>query len=627
MLDHSFRTQRWRRRQHFRVSPRRVKVAGAAATALFFAILSSSSSPSVVYGLELPSNSPASETQSPIAVTSSSFHTSTSSNLDGDVDADDDDDAPKSHKQLLPRCSNSSLNILVLCEPCPITYTSGLSVRFRSLLEYLARSQTETGDQTHLVTVTSSSASSSSSSTAAVHQTRKGVLSASACCNGIVPIHYTWGVRLPQYPDVTLALDVTNKVWRLCSRGPATVNEGNDTVGEEEKATTATRIKNCPKFDILHVSSPGLLVLPAMLASRWQGIPLVMSYHTHIPAYIPSYFGKWPQWAQSFMEWLSWRLIVWVHANYAHVTVVTSPQIANEFRSHGLDKECHVWPKGVNTTQFHPQHASPAMRRRMMGAMKRIDINSVTEISNSLGENDEDDNTLLLVYIGRLAKEKRVKDLKSMLERLQEGIEDATSTSSSSTKPSRVHLCIVGSGPEEAELHAYFEGTNTTFLGSLYGLPLSQAYASADVFVMPSDTETLGFVVMESMASGVPVVAAASGGILDLIDDNETGFLVPPGDTNAFAGRILELHRNPELCRLVSLAGRQAANRWSWESSMDFMRWHVYPLAMRNFRQQRRQRQHRRRQFLGFWGKKRGVGAEEASCCDGRGTLESAAQS
>ena len=95
------------------------------------------------------------------------------------------------------------------------------------------------------------------------------------------------------------------------------------------------------------------------------------------------------------------------------------------------------------------------------------------------------------------------------------------SASQHSTPQAR--LAIVGKGPAEAELKQYFHGTNTKFMGLLQGEALSRAYAAADVFVMPSESETLGFVVLEAMASGVPPVCAAAGGLINLVTDEQTG--------------------------------------------------------------------------------------------------------
>ena len=144
-------------------------------------------------------------------------------------------------------------------------------------------------------------------------------------------------------------------------------------------------------------------------------------------------------------------------------------------------------------------------------------------------------------------------------------------------------LCIVGSGPQDEELRDYFQGTPTIFLGRMDGLELSQAFASGDIFVMPSDSETLGFVVLESMASGVPCVAAKAGGLIDLIQDGSTGFLVPPGDIDAFCQSIQKLHQTPDLYQSMLQAGRLETEEWSWEASMEQVRSIIYPLALQNF--------------------------------------------
>jgi sulfoquinovosyltransferase len=202
---------------------------------------------------------------------------------------------------------------------------------------------------------------------------------------------------------------------------------------------------------------------------------------------------------------------------------------------------------------------------------------------------DDNDNMILpvdaaavflLVYIGRLAKEKRLQDLKAILHELNH------------QRNIRTRLCLVGHGPQMEELQEYFKDTTntntptttTTFLGPLEGTELSQAFASADVFVMPSDSETLGFVVLESMASGVPVVAAKAGGLIDLIHHEQTGYLVPTVNVAAFCDCIETLYRNDKkVYQQMALAGRQETERWSWYASMEHVTRDVYPQAILNF--------------------------------------------
>ena len=387
----------------------------------------------------------------------------------------------------------SPMRVLILSEPSPITYTSGQSMRFRTLLEHIVHKYPR--DTVHLVTCEKNDSNPPNS-----------------CYDGKIPVYYTRGFRLPQYKALSVSFDWTAQVLRLTGKYP---------------------------YDLIHVSSPGGLMVPAIVASRWRNIPLVMSYHTHLPAYVRSYFAS--PWNR-ILEWIAWRIIQCSHF-WADLTVVTSPQIGDELRKHGIPHV--IWPKGVNTSQFHPRFQSEEMRSRMT---------------------DGKSKSLLLVYVGRLAKEKRLMYLKPMLGKLLD-------------RSIPAHLCIVGEGPEEKNLKSHFKGTPTTFLGSLTGISLAEAFSSGDIFIMPSDSETLGFVVMESMASGVPVVASHSGGLIDLIDSGRTGFLVPPEDIDGFVNKIETLYRDPDLRESMSKAGRGMAEEWSWGASMDYLRLSAYSQA------------------------------------------------
>lgn len=142
--------------------------------------------------------------------------------------------------------------------------------------------------------------------------------------------------------------------------------------------------------------------------------------------------------------------------NRADLNLVTSPQMKDELEKNGIQRVT-VWRKGVDIDVFNPAFRDTSMRSRL---------------------SDGHPKDTLLVYVGRLGAEKRIKDLKAVLEALPD-----------------VRLAIVGKGPQEQELREHFKGTKTVFTGELRGEDLSSAFASADVFCMPSDSETLGFVV------------------------------------------------------------------------------------------------------------------------------------
>lgn len=268
----------------------------------------------------------------------------------------------------------------------------------------------------------------------------------------------------------------------------------------------------------------------------------MLSYHTHLPLYGRNYLGFIP-----YIEELAWAALRYCHSR-ADLTLVTSPQMKEEMEANGIPR-VEVWRKGIDTIKFQPKFKSEEMRRRMLG----------------LNENQQDEGDLLMVYVGRLGAEKRLKDIKPILEKLP-----------------KARLCIVGKGPQEEELKEYFAGTNTVFTGQLTGDALSAAFASADVFLMPSDSETLGFVVLESMASGVPVVGCKAGGIPDLIRHEDTGFLVEAGDIDGYLACVERLSDGKYRAEMGKRA-RAEAELWGWEAATSVLRNVQYEKAMINF--------------------------------------------
>lgn len=246
-------------------------------------------------------------------------------------------------------------------------------------------------------------------------------------------------------------------------------------------------------------------------------------------------------------EVLSWKLITFFHT-LVDATVVTSPQILAEFSDHRIPK-CFLWEKGIDTQRFHPRFKDPKMRQRMTN-----------------GNTDD----FLIVYVGRIGKEKRLKELRAILERMQ-----------------NTRLCIVGHGPHEEALKKYFQGNNrTVFTGLLLGDELSQAFASADAFCMPSDSETLGFVVLESMASEVPVVGCNAGGIPHTIRpvENTGSFLVETGDIAGYVDKLTLLQKHPAMRDQMGKRAREEMLKWSWEDSMAELREETYRVAKENKR-------------------------------------------
>lgn len=289
--------------------------------------------------------------------------------------------------------------------------------------------------------------------------------------------------------------------------------------------------------DLIHVSSPSSLIWAAILWSKWYDIPLVMSYHTDFVQYSKTY-GGFPG-----AGWLAYRVLNWFH-NRADMTLCTSPQLRDDLVLNAGVKRVGVWQKGINAERFSPSFRDPEMRKRL-----------------SQGDVDAP----LLVYVGRIGAEKKINRLKKVLD----------------ANPG-ARLAFVGRGPIEDEMKAYFADYPVHFTGELQGDELSKAFASCDIFLMPSDSETLGFVVLEAMASGIPVVGVAAGGLVDIIDNDKTGYLVSNDDDMVeFAAKTKELIQNKEKRAQFGLNARTWAEGWSWETATSKLRNIQYRTAIR----------------------------------------------
>jgi glycosyltransferase involved in cell wall biosynthesis len=272
--------------------------------------------------------------------------------------------------------------------------------------------------------------------------------------------------------------------------------------------------------DVIHVVNPAILGLGGIYFAKSLRIPLVASYHTHLPQYLQHY-------GLGALEGLLWELLKAAH-NQAQLNLCTSTAMVKELVNHNIER-VDLWQRGVDTDMFQPHLKSQQMRSRLSQA--------------------HPDDPLFL-YVGRVSAEKQIEEIKPVLEAIPNS-----------------RLAIVGDGPSREELKAHFAGTNTNFVGYLHGLELACAYASADAFIFPSRTETLGLVLLEAMAAGCPVVAAASGGIVDIVTDGVNGYLFDPLDSKgAIVATQRLLNASSERENLRQNA-RQEAEKWSWAAA------------------------------------------------------------
>ncbi|GAA0986711.1 GDP-mannose-dependent alpha-mannosyltransferase [Nocardioides aquaticus] len=264
--------------------------------------------------------------------------------------------------------------------------------------------------------------------------------------------------------------------------------------------------------DVVHVASPAVLGLTAVRAAEELGIPVVAVYQTDLVGFAQRYDLAGGVRA---MTYLTRR----IHGDVA-LTLAPSTASRDQLLDLGIDRVA-LWRRGVDSSAFHPVRRDASLRATLSPQGRP-----------------------LVGYVGRLAPEKEL-DLLGVLDR-----------------DPRLQLVVVGGGPDEDRLRASLP--DTRFLGVLHGDDLGRAYASLDVFVHTGRHETYCQSAQEALASGVPVVAPAQGGPLDVVDHGVDGLLYPPGDAAAMVAHVGELLDDPLRRRLVGVAARRAVRGRSW---------------------------------------------------------------
>lgn len=281
------------------------------------------------------------------------------------------------------------------------------------------------------------------------------------------------------------------------------------------------------KPDLIHSETEFMIGRLGQLAARAMRIPFVTSYHTDFSKYTSAY-------GVPALEFAVSRYITRFHRRAARTYTPSGPA-RDDLLAMGVPN-VEVWGRGVDVTTFAPERRDLEWRRQ-------------------LGVHDGD---FLFVHVGRLAKEKSVHVLL-----------DAYRAARTMLPQRSMHLVIAGSGPCEAELRARApEGT--IFLGHLdRATTLPALYASGDAFVFSSLTETLGLVVLESMASGVPVIAAPAGGVADHLRHEHNGLAYAPGDVRGMAEMMVRLAIDPQLHQRLAVNARRTAEALTWEAELD----------------------------------------------------------
>jgi len=279
------------------------------------------------------------------------------------------------------------------------------------------------------------------------------------------------------------------------------------------------------KPDLIHVVNPAVLGLGGIWLAKTNNIPLIASYHTHLPKYLEHY-------GMGMLEPLLWELLKAAH-NQALLNLCTSTAMVEELESKGIRRTA-LWQRGVDTQTFKPEFRNQNMRNKLLGKYT--------------------DKSSLLIYVGRLSAEKQIERIKPVLEEIPDAC-----------------LALVGDGPYRSQLEKIFENTQTNFIGYLAGEELASAYASGDIFLFPSSTETLGLVLLEAMAAGCPVIGANKGGIPDIINDGVNGCLYNPEGDDEGKSSLIEATKkilnNSNKKEDMRIEARKEAEKWSWNQA------------------------------------------------------------
>lgn len=275
--------------------------------------------------------------------------------------------------------------------------------------------------------------------------------------------------------------------------------------------------------DVLHAASPFLLGAQAMAAAQRLGVPSVAIFQTDVAGYARrNHLGAATR--------IAWRLVRWVHER-ADLTLAPSSASIADLAAAGVPRVAH-WGRGVDLEAYHPRMKATQGARDLK---QRLAPNGQT----------------LIGYVGRVAPEKQLERLACL--RGMEGIS----------------IAIVGDGPALGQVQAALRGMPVSFLGSLGGAALAEAYGAFDLFLHPGTEETFGQTLQEAHAAGLAVIAPRAGGPIDLVHSGVDGYLYEPGDDDGIRELVGSLVADKNLRLRMGEAGRRSVLGRTWSAVGD----------------------------------------------------------
>jgi phosphatidylinositol alpha 1,6-mannosyltransferase len=271
--------------------------------------------------------------------------------------------------------------------------------------------------------------------------------------------------------------------------------------------------------DLFHVSTPDILGTRAQTFAKQLGVPVVASMHTRFETYL-AYYGL--EWARPVLDAHLKRF----YRRCDHVFAPTGA-LVDELRLLRGNDQASIWSRGVDAALFNPNRRDLQWRRDQGIA----------------------DSDVAILFFGRVVLEKGVEAFVQAVRDLQMG-------------SSRVRALVVGAGPAAALFETL---PGTVFTGHLAGRDLARAVASADVMLNPSTTETFGNVIVEAMASGLPVVSADAQNARSILTDGVDGFICHPTARGSYSAALRKLIEDDDLRKTIGLSARRTSEKYSWD--------------------------------------------------------------
>ncbi|MBR9981178.1 MAG: glycosyltransferase family 1 protein, partial [Desulfatitalea sp.] len=291
------------------------------------------------------------------------------------------------------------------------------------------------------------------------------------------------------------------------------------------------------RIDHIHTATPGPLGLAALAIARILNLPISGTYHTAIPQYARILTGD------ATIAELAWKYVIWY---YDQLDVIYAPSHStrDELAAKGIDPaKIRIYPRGIDVERFHPDKRNGIFQKQFPLA-----------------------DGIKLLYVGRVSKEKNLHLLtQAFRELLGAGF--------------KVQLVVVGDGPYLKEMQALMRGLPCCFTGYLEGDQLAAVYASSDIFVFPSTTDTFGNVVLEAQASGLPVIVSDSGGPMENILPGQTGLVCRADDAHSLLDAVRALVADNSRRMAMGQAARNYMRDRSFENAFLGM-WHLFQTEM-----------------------------------------------